>query len=170
MKDRFNKLLIALCDEGADFIIAGGVAAVIQGVERVTLDLDLSLSFASDSVRSFLSVMHKFGLTPMLPVNPSIIADADARKAMVEEKNAIVFSFRDLNDPYWHVDVFLRDDLAFDQLKASCEMKDIDGRSLKVLSREKLLKLKQAIDPPRPKDRMDIEELIRLIEIEKHEC
>lgn len=41
MINRFNRLIVDLYDEGADSIVAGGVASVLQGVERLTLDIEV---------------------------------------------------------------------------------------------------------------------------------
>ena len=166
MSDRYNKLFADLNDAGVEYIVAGGVASVIQGVERVTLDLDISLNFSQESCKAFLQVMNEMGLTPMVPVDPLIIADEKERRAMIEEKNAIVFTFRDLDDPFWQIDVFLLEKLSYDVLRPSCDVVDLDGRDVLVLSKHKLLELKKAIDPPRPKDSMDIQELTRLLKEE----
>lgn len=167
MDNRFESLLVALDDSGAEFIVAGGVACVLHGVERVTLDLDLALSFAPESVGAFLEVMRDSSLTPRAPVDPEILTDPEARRAIVAAKHAIVFTFQDLNDPLWHVDVFLADELSYEKLVEACETVELAGRSIRLLSKSQLLALKQAIDPPRPKDTLDMGELRRLIEEEQ---
>ena len=164
---RYNKLFRRLSEAGVEYIVAGGVASVIQGVERVTLDLDLSLNFSRESCEAFIGVMKEIGLTPMVPVDPFVIADEKERRAMIEEKNAIVFTFRDVDDPFWHVDVFLLEELSYDKLKPSCDVIELEGCEVFVLSKEKLLELKKAIEPQRPKDQMDIAELTRLLEDEQ---
>jgi len=165
-RNRYNKLFAQLSDAGVEYIVAGGVAAVIQGVERVTLDLDISLNFSRESCEAFIGIMKEQGLTPMVPVDPFVIAEERERQAMIDEKNAIVFTFRNVDDPFWHIDVFLLEELSYDKLKPSCDVIDLDGRDVYVLSKQKLIELKRAIDPPRPKDQMDIAELTRLLEDE----
>ena len=164
MKNRFEALLVALAGAGVEFVVAGGVAAVLQGVERVTLDLDVAINFSDKNVAAFLGVMHRLGFTPRAPVPPEIIADATARKRMVAEKNAIVFTFQDRSDPFWQVDVLLRDDLSYDRLREDCDLLEVSGQILHVLSKRKLLAAKLNIHPPRPKDEMDIAMLRRLLE------
>ena len=44
MSNHINEILFALADEGVEFILGGGVAAVLHGVERVTLDIDLDIA------------------------------------------------------------------------------------------------------------------------------
>jgi hypothetical protein len=163
VRNRYQELLVALSDAGADFVVAGGVAAVLQGVERSTLDIDLSVGFSPKSLDGFLGVMERFQLTPRVPISPDVLRDPDAVRSMVEHKNAIVFTFDDLRDPLWHVDVFLRDELAYERLVVDSECVDVNGRRVRVLTKRKLLELKQAIEPPRAKDQMDIAELKRLL-------
>jgi len=166
MNNRFESLLTALSDSHADFIVAGGVACVLQGVERVTLDLDLALRFTPKSLSGFLEVMTDFGLVPRAPVSAEILADPKARKAIVDTKHAIVFTFLDPDDPFWHVDVFLTDELSYPTLRGSCDKVELDDCSILILSKQKLLELKKAIRPPRSKDQLDMTELARLLKQE----
>ncbi len=163
MRNRYRDLLVALTDAGADFVVAGGVAAVLHGVERSTLDIDLAVAFSKKSMDGFLGVMRQFGLTPRVPVSAEVLRDPQAVRDMVEQKNAIVFTFDDLQDPLWHVDVFLRDELAYGKLVGDSEYVTIAGRNVRILTKGKLLDLKRSIDPPRAKDQLDIAELKRLI-------
>jgi hypothetical protein len=39
MSNHINEILFALTDAEVEFIVGGGVAAVLHGVERVTLDI-----------------------------------------------------------------------------------------------------------------------------------
>jgi hypothetical protein len=164
MQNRLRELILALADRHIEFIVAGGVAAVLHGVERTTLDLDLSLHFSDDNTRLFLDVMKRFGLTPRAPVAPEILLDAAARRQIVEKKNAIVFSFQDLSSPLWHVDVFLKSEFSYEALESDTVIVDIADRKVRILSARKLLEQKMNIQPPRPKDVMDIAELGRLLE------
>ncbi|MEM4248149.1 MAG: hypothetical protein QXH80_02695 [Candidatus Nanoarchaeia archaeon] len=43
MKNHIKEILLTLSDSGIKYILAGGVAAVIHGVERLTLDIDISI-------------------------------------------------------------------------------------------------------------------------------
>mgnify|MGYP000630663523 CR=1 FL=1 len=40
----YEEILSMLVDSGVDFIIAGGVACVLHGVERVALDVDIAVA------------------------------------------------------------------------------------------------------------------------------
>lgn len=157
-----REIIIALTDAGVDFVIAGGVACVLHGVERFTLDLDISVSLTTQNLERFIGVMEKQGLVPRVPVPPKSLLDPDVRTMMIEEKNALVFTFIDLDDPRKHVDMFLTDDLSFEAMCVGCKKVHVDGRSVKIAGINKLLQLKESIDPLRDKDQIDIRVLKEL--------
>jgi hypothetical protein len=97
-----------------------------------------------------------------VPVPPEILFDPSQVRMMVEEKHAIVFTFIDPADPLRHVDLFLTEDLRYERLAADAVPVEIDGRTIRVASTARLLAMKRAVDPARPKDVMDIAELERL--------
>ncbi len=76
----------------------------------------------------------------------------------------MVFSFIDVDNPLRHVDVFLTAELGFTALAADAVEMPVEGRMIRLASVRCLLELKRRIQPPRPKDRQDIEELQRLLE------
>ncbi len=161
--NHLREIIIALADAEVDFVIAGGVACVLHGVERFTLDLDVSVSLTTENLDRFIGTMKQQGLVPRVPVPPESLLDPDFRAMVVDEKNALVFTFIDLNDPRKHVDMFLTDDLSFEAIGKGCETIDLEGRLVKIASASKLLEMKESIDPPRDKDRIDISFLKRLL-------
>ncbi|MBL7012696.1 MAG: hypothetical protein ISR85_07215 [Kiritimatiellales bacterium] len=158
-----REIILALADAEVEFVIGGGVACVLQGVERFTMDLDIAINLTPENLKRFVAVMKEQHLTPRVPVPPEALLNPDAVKMMVEEKHALVFTFLDVNNPMRHVDVFLRDDLSYDVLNRHSEAVDLGERSIKLVSRAKLLAIKEAITPPRDKDQLDIAALRRMI-------
>ena len=65
------ELLKDLIDRKVMFIVCGGVAAVLHGVERLTIDLDLALSMSRNNLENFLSVMKKENMIPSKGSDPS---------------------------------------------------------------------------------------------------
>ncbi len=158
-----REIIFGLADAKVDFVIGGGVACVLQGVERFTLDLDVAVNLTAGNLERFIAVMKAQGLVPRVPVPPESLLDPDVRRMLVEEKNALVFTFMDLDDPRRHVDLFLREDLSFERMNSHADVLELDGREIKVASVEKMLEIKEAIDPPRDKDILDISALKRLL-------
>src|SRR5476651_2205976 len=97
--DPYREILQALSDARIDFIVGGGVACVLHGVERVTMDVDLAVSMLPANLPTFLRVMRDLGLRPRAPVAPEALLDPTVIKAMVVEQNALVFSFLDPDAP-----------------------------------------------------------------------
>lgn len=153
----YEEILTALVDAEVDFIIGGGVACVLHGVERVTMDVDIAVATDYQNFSKFLDVMQRLGLKPRVPVDPMSLLDDKVLAHIIYEKQALVFSFVDPDRPTRHVDMFLRGDLNHSALVDHVETLEFHGKSLKVVTKEKLLEIKLAIDPPRLKDQIDIE-------------
>ena len=62
MSNHINEILFALTDAQVEFVVGGGVAAVLHGVERVTLYIHLALDMDPANVKKFLRVMDKLEL------------------------------------------------------------------------------------------------------------
>jgi len=157
-----------LNDKKIDYIVAGGVAVVLQGVERLTMDLDLAVDQSKENIQKFIDAMSELGLVPRLPVPAETLLDEDKKRVMVEEKNALVFTFIDPKVPLRQVDFFMAPGLSYDELLPEIEEFDLDGTKIKVVSKKKLVELKLNVDPMRDKDLFDIKELQRLINSEKN--
>lgn len=162
MSNHINEILFALTDAQVEFVVGGGVAAVLHGVERVTLDIDLALDMDPANVEKFLQVMRNLGLQPRVPVPARDLMSREAVQRMVAEKGALVFSFVDFDRPLRHVDIFLQDNLSFEELSRGARKIVIEDRPIKIMGIAKLLETKRAITPLRDKDLIDIKELEKL--------
>ena len=162
MSNHIKDILFALSDGGVEYIVGGGVAAVLHGVERVTLDIDISLHFTETNLGRFVGVMDWLGMKPRVPVPLQALGDPAMIRMMIEQKHAFVFSLIDPHDPLRYVDVFLTEDLAYPSLLKHAVVVDIDGRPIRIIGRKRLLEIKKSIHPPREKDRLDIAVLEQL--------
>jgi hypothetical protein len=163
MNNHIVQILSALVDAGVRFVLAGGAACVVHGVERLTVDLDLSVDMEEANLRRFIDAMNALKLTPRAPVPAEALLDHAARRQMIEEKGALAFTFLDVDAPYRQVDVFLLPHLAYERLRPSAEPVTVRGRTVWVASKKTLVEHKQAITHPRQKDIDDIRELSRLL-------
>ena len=158
-----EQMLGALTQRGVRFVVAGGVAVVLHGIERTTMDLDIALDLAPDNVRRFAEAAAALGLRPLVPVPVEALADPRMVRLMVEEKNAIVFQIADPDMPLRKIDVFLTEQLGYGCLAEDAVTVDIPGIPIRVVSLVRLLALKRAVDPPRDKDVFDIRAIERLL-------
>ncbi len=154
-----KEILIELSKNNIKYIVFGGVAIVLHGVERMTLDLDLSLQMSEENLRKFLQIMDMFNMTPRAPVSPEILLNKDIVEYIKKEKNAIAFTFIDKDNPYKQVDVLIHDLLEYEKWKNKIQEIEIFGYKICILSKEAIIELKEKMEIPRDKDLFDIKEL-----------
>jgi len=80
------EILCTLSDYHVDFVVAGGVAMVLHGVERTTLDLDVAVSLEPGNLRRFLQALASLRLVPRAPVPAEIILDQQRIAELIREK------------------------------------------------------------------------------------
>jgi hypothetical protein len=107
MENYLKEMLVTLADGDVEFVVGGGVACVLHGVERVTLDLDVAVQMNSPNLDRLICAVEKLNLQPRVPVSLADIGDPDFVRSMVKEKEALVFSLADFNNPLRHLDIFL---------------------------------------------------------------
>ncbi len=153
----YFEILTALARAKVDFIVGGGVACVLHGVERVTMDVDLAVLMQPANLGGFLGVMQRLGLKPRVPISPESLLQPETIRMLVEEKHALVFTFLDPDRPVRQVDIFLRPDLAYESLLPDSEWVELDEVRIRVIGKRRLLAIKLGIQPPRLKDALDID-------------
>lgn len=163
MVNHLEIILSELKKNNVRFIVCGGVAAVLHGVERMTMDIDISLDLDDSNLKRFLNVMKKLNLQPRVPVPPESILDTAKREKMIKEKGALVFTFIDPDKPYNQVDIFLEEDKSYNELSKDIKKVNIADMEINILSIEKLIEMKENINPPRGKDLLDITELRNIL-------
>ena len=145
------------------YIICGGVACVLQGVERATYDLDITVSFDENNLRKVIEVIKRSGLFPRIPEPIDNLLDEKKRKEWLREKGALVYTVVSGNTPL-QLDIFLSYPKSYEELFESADEIEIDGLRFKISSIEDLLFVKRLIDPIRDKDLTDIKELEKIYE------
>ncbi len=156
------EIITTLLEHEVRFIICGGMAVVFHGVERMTMDVDISLDMNPDNVKKFLSAVKHLGLKPRAPVPPESLLDDKMVDLFVREKKAIVFTFIDPDSPYRQIDVFLTKDKSYESLKKHTVKAMAEDKVVNIISIEKLIKMKEEVLPPRDKDLMDIAALKKI--------
>ncbi len=157
------QLLNALSQAGVDFVVCGGVACVLHGVNRVTADLDICVELEEENLRRLIDLAGELGLSPRNPEPIERLLDPAARREWIEKKGAEVFTLTGEGTTP-QVDIFLRYPVEFADLKARGQRMVINGESITISSREDLIFAKSKVTPMRETDRRDIEDLKRLID------
>jgi predicted nucleotidyltransferase len=146
-----NGLLQRLSAAGIDFVVVGGVAAVLHGSSMVTRDLDVCASLSSENLQKLRDAFRD--LHPVHRIGPARHSFLDNPEPGASLKNL-----------YLQTDLGALDLLGnitgigdFNQVLAAAVEVDLFGRKVKVLDIEPLIKTKEAVG--RPKDLLAAMEL-----------
>jgi hypothetical protein len=158
----YLELLKTLEDFQIRYAVVGGVAVVLHGFVRATMDLDLIVSLEPDNVRKFLKLVEELGYRPKIPVRLEEFADPMKRKEWIETKGMRVFSLHHSKRVQELVDVFTSEPIPFEQLYARSRQVPVQGIPIRVASAEDLKTLKMAAGRPQ-----DVEDIAALNELEQ---
>lgn len=162
----FEPIFEALNRTGSRYVVVGGVAVVLQGYARLTVDLDLVVDLEPAAAGKTVAALCGLGLRARAPVDPMGFADPVVRKGWIEQKGLLVFSFIDPQKPLLAVDLFVESPLPFEELWARSREVSLGEIKVHVASVPDLLELKRRAG--RPQDLADIAAL-ELLEREKGE-
>jgi hypothetical protein len=161
MKNVFKELIGKLAENDVRFVICGGVAAFLHGIERATYDLDISISMETKNIEKLIKSAKDLGLYPRIPEPIENILSAEKRKEWIEKKDAVVYTLIS-GDSLKQIDILLNYYKTFDQLNENAIKMNIYGHDVLVSSIDDLIDAKLKIKPLREKDETDINELKKL--------
>lgn len=164
-KMNYESLLRRLGRENIRFVVAGGMAVVLHGVLRMTLDLDLIVDLEPGNLDVFLDVMEDLGYRPRVPLDPQMLKDEKMRREWKEERGMLVFTFIHPQHHLAAVDLFVEEPLPFDELIRDSVRMEAGDMILPIISVGHLIRLKEIAG--RPQDLRDIEALRALNSGEK---
>ena len=165
MDNHLKNILTTLSKKEVKFVVCGGVALALHGIERVTMDIDISVSMDRENLQELISTLKELGMTPRAPIPAESLLDPVKRKIIAEEKGALVFTFIDTENPYKQVDIFLERDDLYSHLVKDAVAVQIQDVMINIISIENLIDMKKEIKPPRGKDIHDIDELQKLLKV-----
>lgn len=149
---------------GIRYVVVGGVAMVLHGAVRLTVDLDLMVHLEHANLTEFVSVMERLGYRPRLPVAANDFIDPHNRVRWQREKGMKVFSFFHPSDHGKLVDVFVDEPISFDEVDAEKTVVEAGDLRIPVVSVRHLKQLKAGAG--RPQDLADIAALEALDRME----
>ncbi|MDH3402076.1 MAG: nucleotidyltransferase family protein [Acidobacteriota bacterium] len=162
LRGDIEKILAALDDGGVRYLVVGGLAVVLHGHLRTTVDLDLVVQLEPKNVERALSALQRLGYQPVAPVPILEFADPEARERWIRDKNMIVFSLWLPDRPIFKVDLFVAEPFEFEPTYERSIKVDLGAAKATVLALEDLIALKR--DAGRPQDLADVEALERIRE------
>jgi predicted nucleotidyltransferase len=162
MTGRVEWVLEALERAGVRYLIVGGVAVVLHGYLRTTLDLDLVLSLDPENLERALKAFSDLGFQPQAPVPLQAFSDPGTREAWARERNMTVFSLWHPDRPGFAVDLFIQEPFDFQTVYRRALRVPLKGLEATVISREDLMSMKK--ETGRAQDLEDIAALSELAE------
>jgi hypothetical protein len=142
------------------FVIVGGLAVLLHGVDRLTADIDLALDLAPAAATAAMTAFVEAGFRPMAPVDPLGFADVAQRSEWRKTRGMEVFSLWDPQNRRPTVDIFSQPPIPFEELWRDAVAVEVGTLTVRVASIEHLIRLKESVG--RPKDLDDIARLRQL--------
>jgi Nucleotidyl transferase AbiEii toxin, Type IV TA system len=146
-----DEILRQLVERGVDFVVIGGIAAVLHGSARNTFDLDICFATDDANLTALGDVLAALGAR-LKGVDETVPFVPDARTMRQIELLTLVTSLGEL-------DVLARPPGAppYRELRQNADRYDLGGFNVSVASIDDLIAMKQAAG--RAKDLLDVEEL-----------
>ena len=139
------------------YVVVGGLATVLHGYARFTADIDLVINLNQAEAEKAIKVITSLGLKPRAPVDPMQFTDEKVRESWINDKNMLVFSFFDSDNPLMVLDVFVREPFPFEDMLNRAVYMDIGELTVPVCAINDLIEMKKKAG--RPKDLEDIKYL-----------
>jgi Nucleotidyl transferase AbiEii toxin, Type IV TA system len=154
--DLFNKLQ----QFEVQYLLIGGLAVSLHGVERATMDIDITVAMQPRNLDKLIACAESLNLKPVLPVPLSSLKDLNLLKQWHQEKNLLAFALRTEELAGVTLDILLFPPLDFAQMERRMTKFDIANTAVNVVCIDDLIALKQAAG--RAIDLSDIEHLNKL--------
>ncbi|MGC2457339.1 MAG: hypothetical protein WA435_05050 [Gallionellaceae bacterium] len=153
-------LFSALSRHKVDYLLIGGLAVSLHGVERATMDVDITVAMNPDNLASLVEAARELRLTPVLPVPLEALNDLELLKRWRTERHLEAFALHAPELAGVTVDVLLFPPVEFDGMTHRAVVFNVASTPIRVASIDDLISLKQAVG--RPIDLADIEHLQRI--------
>lgn len=136
-------LVRALVEANVEFIVIGGVAAILHGVSRVTSDLDISSPLDRDNLQRLLNA-----LAPHRPVHAT---RPDLKLLDEPLERLMTFRLLLIETTLGRLDVLPRVEPIGDYGALQTVEMTLAGHAVRVIERQQLITVKESLS--RPKDR-----------------
>ena len=152
---RFDEILRTLSSHEVDYIVVGGVAAVLQGSPLTTEDVDIVFASNDENLARLASALDELEALYLDPAGRQISPDA-GRLASTK--------INLLRTKYGRLDALrsVGNELGFEDLVARSAFLEVDGFAFRVLGLEAIIETKEQAN--RPKDQYQLPYLRQLLD------
>jgi len=159
----YEEVFMKLNQRGIQYAVIGGVAALLHGVTRLTVDLDIVCELSPENIDKLFAALREIEYLPRVPVTAEQFKDPKTRRQWKRGKGMKAFSFFNNKNPLKMIDIFM--DENFSYKRAHKKIFRDEGVEIPTISIEDLKRLKRRAG--RPKDLADIESLKKIQKIKK---
>ena len=159
----YQDLFAAFTRHNVDYVLIGGLAVSLHGIERATMDIDVTVAMTTDNLSALVAMARELGMTPVLPINLETLTDLEQLATWHHERNLQAFALHAPGLTGITLDVLLYPPVNYTGMRERAVTFKAGDVSIVVVSIEDLIALKQAVG--RPIDLADIEHLKRLGEV-----
>lgn len=160
--ERFLLPIRKLTEDKVPFVIVGGLAVVLHGHMRLTMDLDLAISLSNNNIKKLVNSLTEAGYVPRLPISLNDFADQSTREDWIKNKGMKALNLWMPPDPFSSLDIMIDIPVDFNQLLSGSEKMLLEETEVHVASIEHLILMKEKAG--RDTDKADI---IALKEIQR---
>jgi predicted nucleotidyltransferase len=146
------------------YVLVGGVALNVHGVERATMDVDIAIALDARNLAQTVAALRSLNLQPIAPVSWDDIMRPGRLERRYEEKHMLALVLRKADGFAPSVDVLTRTSVPFDTLYANRVVKILDGMPVSIAGIDDLIALKTGTG--RKIDASDVEALNTLKKIQ----
>lgn len=157
----FRRLFVSLNRGSVKYLVAGGIAVNLYGIERSTADIDIVLKLDKANVLRFIKLAKRLGLKPKVPVKLDDFVDPEKRDSWISEKGMTVFSLYNPKAPFFLIDIFVESPFNFDQVYRRRKKIRSEDVVIPVVPIDELILMKEKSN--RPQDRADVFHLRKIM-------
>ena len=143
-----------------EYVLIGGLAVALHGIERNTMDIDVCLVISPDNLRRMIEAAKELNLSPVLPVPLETLSQIDTLRQWHQQRNLQAFALHTPDLAGVTLDLLLFPPVAPADMCQRAVRLDVSGIPIQLASVDDLIALKQSVG--RPIDLADIEHLKRL--------
>ena len=136
------------------YLVAGGIAVNLYGIERATADIDIVLKVDEKNLSKFVRVAKKLGLQPRLPLALDDLIDGEKRKSWIVDKDMVVYSLYDAKNPFFLLDIFVQEPFHFEEVYEKRKKIEFENTVIPLVPIKALIAMKENSD--RPQDKADV--------------
>jgi hypothetical protein len=160
MPTDFLTVLSEFQERNIRYVLVGGLAVLLHGIDRLTADIDLVVDLAPEQALRAVETLLTLGFKANAPVDARQFADAAVRERWQRESGMLVLSFWDPQNRRPTVDLFADYPMDFEVLYENSLLLTLATTPVRVASVAHLIAIKQAAG--RPKDLDDVSRLAEL--------